>query len=113
MNLQDIFTNNLKRLRREKHITQEQLAERCGTDTAYIGQIETKKRFPSISFIERIAAALEIDSYTLFSAGCTDSTKIDTDELAEKITAVILPEIRQEIRSVLDEKQPLKTRSCL
>ena len=45
MDLKDIFIYNMKRLRREKNITQEQLAERCETDTAYIGQIETKNVF--------------------------------------------------------------------
>ena len=66
MDLQDIFISNLKAIRKERHITQEKLAEACDTDTAYIGQIETKKRFPSINFIERIAKALEIEPYILF-----------------------------------------------
>ncbi|WP_294430660.1 helix-turn-helix transcriptional regulator [uncultured Treponema sp.] len=66
MDLQDIFVSNLKATRKEKHITQEKLAEMCDTDTAYIGQIETKKRFPSISFIEKIANALNIEPYILF-----------------------------------------------
>ncbi len=66
MDLQDIFISNLKSIRKQKHITQEKLAELCSTETAYIGQIETRKRFPSISFIEKIAAALKIDAYLLF-----------------------------------------------
>ena len=63
MGLQDIFISNLKSIRKEKHITQEKLAEMCETDTAYIGQIETKKRFPSITFIEKISEALGIEPY--------------------------------------------------
>lgn len=66
MDLQDIFISNLKIIRKRKHITQEKLAEFCNTDTAYIGQIETKKRFPSVTFIEKIADALEIEPYRLF-----------------------------------------------
>lgn len=65
MDLQGIFISNLKAIRKEKHITQEKLAELCETDTAYIGQIETRKRFPSLTFVEKIAAALEIEPYLL------------------------------------------------
>ena len=66
MDLQDVFISNLKRFRKEQHITQEKLAELCDTETSYIGQIETKKRFPSLTFIEKIASAINIQPYLLF-----------------------------------------------
>lgn len=66
MDLQDTFISNMRRIRREKKITQEKLAELCETDTSYIGQIETKKRCPSFAFIEKIANSLEISADTLF-----------------------------------------------
>ncbi|MBP5451806.1 MAG: helix-turn-helix transcriptional regulator [Treponema sp.] len=66
MDLQDIFISNLKRFRKELHLTQEKLAELCNTETSYIGQIETRKRFPSLSFIERLAGALNIPAFFLF-----------------------------------------------
>ncbi len=101
MDLQDIFIDNLRRIRREKNITQEQLAEKCGTDTAYIGQIETKKRFPSLIFIEKIASALEIESYLLFSTKQKQISEINIEELAEKIKSSLIPEIREEIKKSL------------
>ncbi|MCL1812215.1 MAG: helix-turn-helix domain-containing protein [Treponema sp.] len=42
------------------------LAEKCGTSTSYIGQIEIGNRFPSMEMIEKIAAALRIKPYVLF-----------------------------------------------
>jgi transcriptional regulator with XRE-family HTH domain len=42
------------------------LAELCDSSTGYIGEIESGKRFPSVAMIERIARALEIESYFLF-----------------------------------------------
>jgi transcriptional regulator with XRE-family HTH domain len=48
-------------------ITQAQLAERISTSTHYIGQIELGNKFPTPEMLERIAAALEIDSPQLFS----------------------------------------------
>lgn len=66
MDLQDVFISNLKRLRKQQNLTQEKLAELCNTETSYIGQIETRKRFPSLSFIEKIANVLRISPYILF-----------------------------------------------
>ena len=48
-------------------ITQAQLAERVNTSTNYIALIESEKKFPTPEMLERIAAALEIDSPALFS----------------------------------------------
>lgn len=66
MDLQDVFISNLKRLRKQQNLTQEKLAELCNTETSYIGQIETRKRFPSLTFIEKLANALNIAPYILF-----------------------------------------------
>jgi len=57
---------SLIRIQYTRHITQEKLAELCNTETSYIGQIETKKRFPSLTFIEKIAIAINIQPYLLF-----------------------------------------------
>jgi len=42
------------------------LAERCGTSTSYIGQIEIGNRVPSMEMIEKIAEALQIRPHLLF-----------------------------------------------
>ena len=66
MSLQENFINNLRRIRKDKKITQEKLAELCQTETSYIGQIEIGKRFPSINLIEKMAVALDVPAYVLF-----------------------------------------------
>ncbi|MCR5621936.1 MAG: helix-turn-helix transcriptional regulator [Treponema sp.] len=93
MDLQDVFISNLKQIRKEKHITQEKLAEMCETDTAYIGQIETRKRFPSIIFVEKIAAALDVKAYLLFKDGSQDFEAAD----------IMLGNIRDDLLQILDE----------
>ena len=67
-NLQKCLAQNIKRYRKVRKLTQEQLAERADTSTAYIGTIEIGKSFPSLQMIERIAAALGVDSLQLFQA---------------------------------------------
>ena len=62
MDLQEIFISNLKRFRKEQHITQEKLAELCDTETSYIGQIETKKRLPSFSTVFQKVSSIRVFS---------------------------------------------------
>ena len=87
MGLQDDFISNMKKLRKERNLTQEKLAELCSTDTAYIGQIETKRRFPSISLIEKIAKALDCEPYVLFKSQNInfEKTTVSKEDLKEKL----------------------------
>jgi transcriptional regulator with XRE-family HTH domain len=57
----------MKEKRRVLGISQAKLAEKVSTSTHYIGQIELGNKFPTPEMLERIAAALEIDSPQLFS----------------------------------------------
>jgi transcriptional regulator with XRE-family HTH domain len=66
MALQQVFMVNMKNRRKQMGFTQEKLAELCNTDPCYIRQIEIGRRFPSLTYIERIAEALNIAPYLLF-----------------------------------------------
>ena len=66
MTIQELFIINLKAYRRMRRISQMQLADLCDSSTGYIGEIETGKRFPSVNMIEKIAEALDIESWNLF-----------------------------------------------
>jgi len=65
--LRALLAHNIKEQRRVLGITQANLAEKVKTSTHYIGQIELGNKFPTPEMLERIAAALEIDSPQLFS----------------------------------------------
>jgi len=66
MQLKDIFVKNLRKCRRERGISQAMLAEKCGSSTSYIGQIEIGNRFPSLELIKKMAKALKIRPHLLF-----------------------------------------------
>lgn len=57
---------NLKRLRSEKGVTQEQFAADSDFDRGYISGIERGVRNPSILVLERVCAALNVDISELF-----------------------------------------------
>ena len=75
MNIQELFITNLKAYRKLNGISQTKLAELCNSSTGYIGEIESGKRFPSVNMIERIANALEIESWHLFKNESIQSKK--------------------------------------
>jgi transcriptional regulator with XRE-family HTH domain len=57
----------MKETRRNLGLSQARLAEKAGSSTQYIAMIELSRKFPSPEMLERIAAALEIDTPQLFS----------------------------------------------
>jgi transcriptional regulator with XRE-family HTH domain len=81
-----------------------QLAELCDSSTGYIGEIESGKRFPSVSMIERIAEALKIESYFLFKnepispANATLPMKLAPSQKRE-----LLDRVHSTLSSVLDD----------
>jgi len=77
MKIQIVFSENMKKYRKEAKLTQEKLAEICGTDHRYIGQIETGARCPSLEYVERIATALKIEPYLLFYEGSDRALNIE------------------------------------
>jgi transcriptional regulator with XRE-family HTH domain len=65
--LRALLAYNIKERRRTLGLSQATLAEKVSTSTHYIGQIEQQNKFPSPEMLQRIAAALDIDSPQLFS----------------------------------------------
>ena len=52
---------NLQKLRREKGLSQEELADRADIHQTYLSGVERGKRNPTITVLQRIAAALGTD----------------------------------------------------
>jgi len=57
---QVLFAANMRRIRKEKQLTQEQVAERAGLHPNYVSSVERGERNLSIANIERIAVALGV-----------------------------------------------------
>ena len=105
MDIQPIFTQNLKKYRKRAKLTQEKLAELCNTDFRYIGQIETGRRCPSLDFVGKIASALNIEPYLLFydKNGNENGLEGLLYEEKKKIKSIIL-ENAAKICSIIDEQ---------
>lgn len=66
MDIIKVFGDNLKKYRTLKNISQEEFADKCGMHRTYISAIECYRRSISLENIQRIADALEIETYRLF-----------------------------------------------
>ena len=60
---------NLRRLRKERDITQEDFATDSGIDRGYISGVERGVRNPSVLVLARISGAVGVDIAELFDAG--------------------------------------------
>ena len=66
MNIVKVFGRNLKYYRNKMGVSQEQFADKAGLHRTYISAIECGKRSISLDNIQKIAEALEIETYLLF-----------------------------------------------
>ncbi|WP_294537722.1 helix-turn-helix transcriptional regulator [uncultured Rhodoblastus sp.] len=62
----EVFARNLRRLRRERGVTQEQLSHSTGLNQSYLSEVEAGKRNISIDNIDALAKALGVGIVVLF-----------------------------------------------
>ena len=63
----------IRKARKERHVTQEQLGEICELSTAHIGHIERGTRIPSLDTLFRITQALNVSmDYLVFDSIAPD-----------------------------------------
>ncbi len=66
MRLREIVARNLRRLRRAKGLSQEELADRAEIDRNYVGMLEREQHAATIDMLEKLAIVLEIDPVAFF-----------------------------------------------
>jgi transcriptional regulator with XRE-family HTH domain len=67
MDLRQIVATNLRRLRRAKGLSQEELAWDAGVNRSHMAVIETGKSWVRLDIIAKLAAALECEPFELLT----------------------------------------------
>lgn len=67
MDLKETMAINLRRIRHEKHLTQEELAHLAGLSARYIGAIERADKSASVTVLGQISAALGVEPAVLLA----------------------------------------------
>ena len=73
MDILKVFSENVRRYRKNLGFSQEEFAEKCGLHRTYISAVERQRRSISLNNIEKIADALGVDAYLLFIDGDDDN----------------------------------------
>jgi len=79
------FGKNLKKLRKMKKLSQEQLAEKLEMGSTTISKIENGKSFVTSDTLENITKALDIKAYELFLFEGEEPAEILYKELTENL----------------------------
>jgi transcriptional regulator with XRE-family HTH domain len=66
-NIREILAINIKENRRKCGFSQEKLAEKAGISTPFLAMIEVSRKFPTPEVLDRLAGALNIKTYQLFT----------------------------------------------
>jgi len=116
--LQRILGNNLLRLRMEKKMTREQLAEKVGLSTTFYANLESGNKMMSVASLRKIADALgtTTDSILYSDRPCDAADRIsaslrnyseETALFAEKLIHLCLEEYPQchELIAVADGRE--------
>lgn len=67
MDLKEVMAVNLRRLRHDQQLTQEELADRAGLSARYIGSVERADVSASVTVLGQIADALGVDPADLIN----------------------------------------------
>jgi transcriptional regulator with XRE-family HTH domain len=67
MKLRALVARNLRVLRKQKGLTQEELAFQAQINRNYVGQIEREEKSPTVDVIEKLSNSLEVYPSDLFS----------------------------------------------
>ena len=95
-----LFSENIRRIRKERSITQEQLAEQAGISTRHLSDIERADSFPSPEVIEQIAKVLDVPSYAFFLPSEHSRAEI---AYSERIKKILDAEITKALKVVADK----------
>jgi len=108
MNIKEILAENIKEKRRKTGLTQEKLAEKAGMSLQYLAMLELAHKFPSGEMLERIANALDIETYELLAVAPSANNELEilrndiicevktlNETFAEDITEKVVKAIKQ------------------
>jgi transcriptional regulator with XRE-family HTH domain len=106
---------NIKILRQMQGVTQTKLAEAVGVAPAYISQIESMIRVPSVKVTHRIAEALGTTVGTLLGENTDASTeghlsKLEQIHLLKRLVLELEAELENESKKTMSSLDPTEPR---
>ena len=66
MSLREVVAKNLRRLRHEQGVSQEDLADRANINRNYVGMLEREEHAATVDILEKLAEVLAVDPAEFF-----------------------------------------------
>ena len=79
MDLRQLFATNLRRLRHQRKLSQEQLAHDAEVDRAYMSRVERAVTYVGLEIIGKLASILEVDPAEFFRRPSRTGSRRKTD----------------------------------
>jgi len=95
--IREIVAKNMRENRQRLRMTQAELAEKADISTNFVAMIELKHKFPSPEILDRIAAALDVETPVLFAAPESNEATV------EKLRRAILGDLDRAIENAVDK----------
>ena len=107
--------DRIRHLRKQKDISQEELALRAGINTVYFGQIERGQKCPTVDTLYKIAVGLEIPLPDLlrFNTQTADSEDVDINAYMEQLIKRIPPNKASQVIRILEAVIDLDRKSVV
>ena len=77
-NITKLVGTRIRGFRKEKRLSQEELAEKCSLHPTYIGQLERGEKNPTIESVMKIANGLEYPSISFLSTSPVPAQRLWT-----------------------------------
>jgi len=107
LGIRDILALNLKENRRKRGLTQEKLSEKAGISAHYLAMVEVSRKFPTPEMLDRIAGALDIETYQLFDVSATPEGALLHLEksIISNIEKIVTVTIKETLNNELKDKK--------
>jgi len=96
-NIRDILARNIKENRRKRGLSQERLAEKAGISTPFVAMIEVSRKFPTPDVLDKIAGALNIKTWQLFTVPPSP------EDVTERLYHVVAKNIEQIVSDAVEK----------
>ena len=101
-NIREVLAKNIKIQRRKSGFSQDKLAELANITSQYLATVETCRKFPTPEVMERLAKALNIETYELFAFDPNPQNELE--KLRKDIIGEVVKTIRQTIVEEIKEQ---------
>ena len=92
-NIREVLARNLKKYRHKYSFSQDKLAELASISSQYLATVETCRKFPTPEVLDRLAKALNIETYELFAFEPTPQNELE--KLRQDIIGEVVKAIKQ------------------